>query len=30
MAEDMKGAFAGYIEATLPTIKELISYKHNK
>lgn len=30
MSEDMKQAFAPLIEQTLPTIKELISYKHNK
>lgn len=30
MAEDMKQAFGPYIEKTLPTLKELISYKHNK
>lgn len=30
MAEDMKHAFAPFIEQTIPTIVELISYKHNK
>jgi hypothetical protein len=30
MAEDMHTAFAPFIESTLPTMKELISYKHNK
>lgn len=30
MAEDMKHNFAPFIEKTLPTVKELISYKHNK
>jgi hypothetical protein len=30
MAEDMKHNFATFIEKTLPTVKELISYKHNK
>ena len=30
MAEDMKFAFAPFIEKTIPTIRELVSYKHNK
>lgn len=30
MAEDMGLAFAQFIERTLPLVKELVSYKHNK
>ena len=30
MAEDMGPAFAQFIERTIPVVKELISYKHNK
>jgi thiamine phosphate synthase YjbQ (UPF0047 family) len=30
MAEDMKQSFAPFIEKTIPTVTELISYKHNK
>lgn len=30
MAEDMGSAFSKYIEQTIPIVKELINYKHNK
>lgn len=30
MAEDMGTAYSKYIEQTIPIVKELISYKHNK
>jgi hypothetical protein len=30
MAEDMKGSFAPLIEKTIPTVVDLISFKHNK
>jgi hypothetical protein len=30
MAEDMGSAFGPYIEKTIPTVSELITFKHNK